>query len=251
VIWTVAAAAELLGIDASPRPASATVVTDAERRLDRALPHSVRGLLAYDGLVEALAGTYDARPGLPAGRLLPPADGPRVVDGDVVWLMTENQGVCVWGVPIDSGDDPPVVVRGDVDDGADGDGPTTYADNVGAFAYAWAWDQVLRARAPLLQAQAAELDDRVETLLASRLTIGPTTWGWPCRRNLRFGGDTDGISVSLWACAGQCDWFISGSDPATIERWVAELVSYSDLSSSLWSDHAEGTALLRRVRASS
>ena len=203
----------------------------------------MRAVLAYDGLIEALAATYDAQPGLASGRLLTAADLPGI-DGDVVWLMTENQGVCVWGVPLDVGDDPPVVVGGDVD----GNRPTIYAETLGAFACGWAWDRMLRGRTPLLQAQAAGLGERVESWMASRLTIGPSTFGWPCRRNLRFGDEAEGIAIGLWACAGQCDWWISGTDSGTAERWVAELVQFDDLRSSLWSDDEEGSALLERVR---
>jgi hypothetical protein len=59
--WTVAAAAELLGITTLPMHASNALTADLEQRLGRGLPRSVRDLLAYDGLIEALAKTYDAR----------------------------------------------------------------------------------------------------------------------------------------------------------------------------------------------
>jgi hypothetical protein len=44
---------------------------------------------------------------------------------------------------------------------------------------------------------------------------------------------------------------ISGPAAEAVERWVRELLRYSDMRSSFWSNDDEGEALLARVRASS
>jgi len=78
--------------------------------------------------------------------------------------MTENQGVCVLAIPLDAGDDPPVLVAGDM--GA-GPGPKVYARSLDEFVDAWAWDRACMERATVLQAQAAELDAATERYLRS------------------------------------------------------------------------------------
>lgn len=243
--WTAATAADLLGIEMRSAGTASPLISELEQRLGGRLPRSVRALLAHDGLIEALARTYDAQPMLNAGAELVTPDEMPGVQGNVLRLMIENQRVCVWGVPLDAGDDPPVLVGGDLEGR---NTPMVYSDSVGVFAYSWAWDQTTFGQPLVFQAQAIELDSETESFLTSTLVREPTTWGWPCPRNLRLSGD-DSVRITLWNCAGQCDWIVSGSDVAAIERWIRRLLPFSDLASSLWSYDDESVALLRRVRA--
>jgi hypothetical protein len=237
-------AAEWLGIERRPRREAERVVGELEERLGRTVPGAVRSLLLYDGLVEALARTYEAQPGLRRCRVLTPAEMPGV-DGDVLWLMSENQGICVWGVPLDRGDDPPVLVGGELC--GEETSPAQYADSLEAFAFSWAWDQRLLGRTPLVEAGTWPLDAEGEELLVARFERHPTTRGWPCRRNLRFESPT-GVCLLLWACARGTDWTISGPDAASVEQCLRDLVPRFDLQPGFAAHDAAGIALLDRVR---
>jgi hypothetical protein len=233
-----------LGIERRPRREAERVTAELEERLGRVLPGAVRSLLCYDGLVEALARTYEAQPGLLYGRLLSPAEMPGV-HGDVLWLMSENQGVCVWGVPLDHGDDPPVLVGGDLC--GEETSPAQYADSIETFAFSSAWDQRLLRRTPLVEAGTEPLDPEAEDFLAAQFERRPTTHGWPCRHNLRFDSPT-GVCLLLWACARGTDWTISGPDAASVEQCVRDVVPRFDLQPGFGAHDYAGIALLDRVQ---
>lgn len=136
-----------------------------------------------------------------------------------------------------------MLVGGDVES----DNPVRYAESIGAFAFAWAWDQRLMSGHPLIQAQAVGLDDEAEDLLRATYVAGLTTYGWPCNRNLRFEGGDD-FHLLLWACDGQCDWWLSGPSLNVLEPNVAALLDVSNLRSFLWSNDDAGEDLLDRLR---
>jgi hypothetical protein len=210
------------------------------------VPAAVHAVLAYEGLMTAVARPYDAQPGLPPGRLLTTEEMPGA-GGDVLWLMSENQGVCAWGVPLGAGDDPPVLVGGELCD--DGPRPVRYADDIPTFVASAAWDDRLLRRTPLVEAGTPPVTDEDEAFLAARFVPGVTTEGYPCRRNLRFASPA-GVGILLWACSRGTDWTISGPDPAAVEACVRELVSRFDLQPAFGAHDDAGIALLGRVRGS-
>jgi hypothetical protein len=241
---SLARSAELLGVERLPPGDAQRRSRELESRLGRPVPAAVRALQAYDGLMAAVARPYDAQPGLPHGRLVTTEEMPNA-GGDVLWLMSENQGVCAWGVPLGAGDDPPVLVGGELGD--EGRSPMRYADGVTAFVASAAWDDRMLSRTPLVEAGTPPLTHEDEAFLAARFGAAITTWGYPCRRNLRFASPT-GTGVLLWACSRGTDWMISGPDPAEVEGCVRDLLSRFDLQPAFGAHDDAGIALLDRVR---
>lgn len=234
--WTIAGAAEGLGCRRLPPRVVEQERDRLERALGRRLPESVVELLSFEGLTVRVAQAYSSQVIFPS-RLEMLEDPP-----DHLVLFRENQGVCDWSVSLVDGD-PPVVATGDL---ACADAATTYAPDVATLVGAWAWDLTLLETTPLLQAQAVELDEGALRWLRSTLRELPPTHAWPCRRNLRFESDA-GARVALWDCTGQCDWWISSSEPETTERLARRLLDISDLRESLWSNDRAGIELLARI----
>jgi hypothetical protein len=147
-------------------------------------------------VVDCPAGSSPAPPGF--SRRFPGWPGPVLV------LSDENQGVCSWGVPSGGGE---VVVGGDLLD--PGCATVAYAASVADFIAARRWDHRCLNTAPVLQAQAGELDQESLGYLRVRLAPAVATAGWPGSRQYRFEGS--GVQVMLWSQAGQCDWWVSAS----------------------------------------
>jgi hypothetical protein len=163
--------------------------------------------------------------------------------GPVLVLSDENQGVCSWGVPLD-GSSGQVLVGGDLLDA--GYATVLYATSVEDFVAARRWDHICLAAAPVLQAQAAELDQASLGYLRARLAPAVATAGWPGPRQYRFEGQD--VRVLLWSQTGQCDWWISGSSELSLREFAAGLLDLSDLRSTLWSDDDSGVRLLDELR---
>lgn len=166
------------------------------------------------------------------GRLFPGWQGPVLV------LSVENQGVCAWGVPLGP-EDPPVLVGGELL----GSGRRTvqYARSIDEYVSVRAWDSACLASVPLVQAQAAPVEDLTIKRLHELFHRGIATLGWPGAEQLRF--QRDGVQIMLWSARDQCDWWISG--PAEqVRSAVAEIAALSDLQETLWSNDTQGMALL-------
>ncbi len=158
--------------------------------------------------------------------------------GHVLLLSHENQGVCSWGVSLDGDLAGSVLVGGDLGEGR---GTVVYASGVDQFVALRRWDRQCLEREPLLQAQAAPLDDASLAYLRSACTENVQTFGWPCDINYRFAAGS--VRIMLWSCPDQCDWWISGQADE-IAALLTNLRTLSDLGSSLWSDDPVGSGLL-------
>jgi hypothetical protein len=165
----------------------------------------------------------------------------------VLVIAHENQGVCSWGLPL--GDpDPPVLVGGQLTDGSNWSAQTlVYSQIPAAYVAVRRWDRACLRGEPLLQAQAAELDTATLAVLRDRFREVFPTRGWPARQQYRFEGPD--IKIMLWSGQGQCDWWLSAADAATLEPVTRDLLALSDLRSSLWSHNSIGTALLGAIRS--
>ena len=237
------AAVVMLGIDPIAHSLADSARREIERQLGRPLPDSVARLLQFPGVMEAVASTYTSDAVFPAsvqflnGNMLPGAGD------DVLWLMTENQGVCHWGVPLGAGDDPPILVGGDLEGG---EITTEYASSVGEFVFAMAWDKRLMSHEPLIQAQADPIDDQTLSTLSTRYFERVKTLGWPARENRRFEGQ-DGLLLTIWSGKSQCDWCIAADQTQALEQAITSLRSQSNLETALWSNDAPGIELLARL----
>jgi hypothetical protein len=164
----------------------------------------------------------------------------------VLVISDESQGVCSWGVPIGVAA-PPVVVGGELGEMGGSDETTiVYAPSVEHFIAARRWDGAC-LREPLLQAQAEELDGSTLDFLRGLFREVLPTKGHPATAQHRFEDETS--KVLLWSGPGQCDWWISATDPSTLRAVVERLLPLSDLRSSLWANDSIGEELLRQVRS--
>jgi hypothetical protein len=177
-------------------------------------------------VVDCPAGSSPAPPGF--SRRFPGWPGPVLV------LSDENQGVCSWGVPSGGGE---VVVGGDLLDA--GCATAAYAASVADFIAARRWDHRCLNTAPVLQAQAGELDQESLGYLRVRLAPAVATAGWPGSRQYRFEGS--GVQVMLWSQAGQCDWWVSASTEAPLRQFTAGLLDLPGLDQALWSSDEEAS----------
>ena len=217
------------------------------------VPAAVERLLTAD-VAREIAGTFGDQPVYPQRIVV---DGPAEPSlgwpgssrrfpgwpGPVLVLSDENQGVCSWGVPL-GGSSGQVLVGGDLLDA--GHATVVYATSVEDFIAARRWDHICLASAPVLQAQAAELDQASLGYLRARLAPAVATAGWPGARQYRFEGQD--VRVMLWSLAGQCDWCISASSEASLRAFAAGLLELSDLRSALWSNDDSGARLLGELR---
>jgi hypothetical protein len=163
--------------------------------------------------------------------------------GPVLVVSDENQCVCSWGVPLDGGSSR-VLVGGDLL--GTGYATVPYAASVEDFIAARRWDRKCLASAPVLQAQAAELDQASLGYLTARLAPAVATAGWPGPRQYRF--EDQDVRVMLWSQTGQCDWWISASSQTSLTAFTAGLLDLSDLRSALWSNDDFGARLLDELR---
>lgn len=237
-------AVAMLDIDAISAAAAHESRTAIEGQLGRRLPNSVARLLQFPGLMGSVATVYESDPEFPASlRFVDRTKMPGAGD-DILWLMTENQGVCWWGVPLGAGDDPPVLVGGDpLESGAS---TATFAKSVGEFVLAMAWDKNLMSHDLLIQAQADPIDQETLRSLDSRYSERVRTLGWPAMENRRYEGP-DGLLLSIWSGVSQCDWYIAAAAPAPVKEAVAWLRLQSNLEQALWSNDKTGMDLLARL----
>jgi hypothetical protein len=217
------------------------------------VPAAVKRLLTAD-VAQEIAATFGDQPIYPQRILVDTPPEPSLTrstlsrrfpgwPGPVLVLLDENQGVCSWGVPLGEGSGQ-VVVGGDLLDV--GSVTVSYAASVEDFIAARRWDHGCLNSAPVLQAQAAELDQDSLGYLRARLAPAVATAGWPGSSQYRF--EDQDVRVMLWSQAGQCDWWISASSQRSLKVFTTGLLNLSNLRSALWSDDEPGASLLDELR---
>jgi len=210
------------------------------------VPAAVTRLLTTDVAGE-IAATFGDRPLYPARIVVDSPSSPSRRfpgwPGPVLVLSDENQGVCSWGVPLGEGSTQ-VLVGGELLDA--GRATVRYTASIKDFIEARRWDRACLS-GPLLQAQATELDQASLGYLRQRLAPAVATSGWPGPAQYRFEGQD--VRVMLWSQAGQCDWWISGSNEPALEAFAQGLLSLPDLRSALWSNDDAGAKLLEDLRS--
>jgi hypothetical protein len=236
----------LLGIDPERRVDPRDAVRAVEEDAGLPLPASVVELLSFPGVMAALAKASDGHAVVELADETYMADVP----GPVLALLYENQGVVVWGVPLDQGDDPRVLVGHQEAD----DEPTVqYTASVAEFVYGMAWDGRLLDQEPLLEAHLDKLDPHALAALRSSYREVIQTHGWPGNSCYRFEAE-GGLKVRITDADSICDWYVSAADADALLReaeWLMTLrMTPYDLKASFWSHHDKGEQLLTRLRAS-
>jgi hypothetical protein len=167
---------------------------------------------------------------------------PTSTHGRMLQFMLENQGVCTWGIPLDAGDDPPVLVAVDPDFEW-----RAHVASFSAFIACQIWDYAKVYTGVLLAAQSTELAPTDLAFLRHRFRQRTTTHGWPTRNTFRFERDDD-ARVIVCDGDGQADWWLSARSEETLTALARELSRCADLSTSLYGVDERGERALRALR---
>ncbi len=191
-----------------PSPAAATILDALERRMvNRKIPTTFRDLWSLENGPEFLARYSNADQPISPSGLGEPSErwpGYDAIADDVLPFMVENQGICAWGIRLDSDDDDPSVVV-EVDSGT----PPHWRECADRFSD-WLACQV--EDASLLEtywftAKGPPLDDVVLVQLHERFSAGTQTSCWPGSWNYRL--QNEHVRLLLWNSDGQCDWWVA------------------------------------------
>jgi hypothetical protein len=160
-------------------------------------------------------------------------------------FMVEHQGVCLWAVRLDAGDDPPVMIARDPDLEWH-----PCASSFSTFVACQVWDhaEVLADASDrvVLAAQAAPLRKVDLEFLRVRFHERPTTHGWPGKHQYRF--DRDDARVLVRDGGDQADWWLATSSQGSAKALAREVWCCADLATSLWSNDPRGAGVLQRLR---
>ncbi|MCI0429836.1 MAG: SMI1/KNR4 family protein [Rhodospirillales bacterium] len=214
-----------------------------ERRIRRKLPSAFRELQALENGPAFLARFSNSdRPIDPNELAAPLARWPRYdpLEKSILPFLIENQAVCVWGIRLDGGDDPPVVVE--VDSGT----PPRWqrcADRFTDWLRCQVHDQDLFHSA-LFAAQALPLNANVLSALSRHFEEGLQTHGWPGATNYRF--CNRGCRLLLWDSDKQCDWSIAPRSVELVTAVLDEIEAIAGVGRNLYAINDRDRDSLRR-----
>ncbi|MES2790772.1 MAG: SMI1/KNR4 family protein, partial [Planctomycetota bacterium] len=236
---------KLLGVAPAVSQSSAAELDDAERRIGRKLPASVREWYSLDG-ARSLLRQYsnDDRPvdvrefGLARNDTL--GGGPHdLLARDLVVFRYENQAVCVWAFVLDGSVDPPVYVDFDTQF-------KTWkkcADSFSEHLYAWMWDySLVLTREPIIQAQNKPLSEAALEFLKGNFDVGLETYGWPGHTQHRF--SSQGQRILIWASEDQADWWLTADEEGSLKKLIATVRHCDQVGQSFWSNSELGESIL-------
>jgi len=219
---------------------------EVERRLGRRLPGAFRELQSLEDSGRFLARFSNADHPITPDKLAMPMERWSRYDPlkeDILPFMIENQAVCVWGLRLDAGDDPPVVVE--VDSGT----PPRWKRCADRFTV-WLQSQVQDKNLldlVMFAAQADPLDAAVLAELRQRFEEGPQTYGWPGTVNYRFFNDD--CRLLLWDWDRQCDWSITPRSAELVPAVLDEVEATAGLGRSLYGINDRDRGALQRWRS--
>jgi hypothetical protein len=193
------AALALLGITGATDSAAVATLAAIERQLKISLPKALVDWYSVPGAPQYLVGhtSDDIVPLEQLGQPVPNwfGSGPRdFSQRGLLLIRAENQGVCHWAIPLDQGDDPPVLVEVDT---APNERWLPHAARFSTWAYVQAWE-VAAARMPVQAVAAGQPRGNLPTLLRVRDTFEAldSTFGWPGDRQERL--YRDGVRIIAW-----------------------------------------------------
>jgi len=242
------AAIELLPAQPAFSRANADTVAKREAQIGRKLPAAVREWYCLDQCVDVLREHSNCDQPVPLEQLGAAADdwygaGPRdFLQGDLLWIMTENQGVCNWAVRLDGSDDPPVVVEVD---SAPNEVWLPLASSFSEFIFCQIWDHPQNFGQCC--AQEADLTENDWQYLQNKFVAGPKTTAWPGTVNLRF-HSADGRILIWYAEDHGADWFLFAPAEEEMVRLLRNVWSCGDLATTLYARDNVAEQALTRVR---
>ena len=225
-----------------------SLIADLERRIGRSLPGIFRQLLSLangEGLLGRFSRCDDPIPFRDLGRIRPVHWGfYDPIEQGILPFMIENQGVCTWALPLDQGDDPPVLIEVDSHGTPEWD---RLADSFSLWLECQVWDFAAEPKAAF-GAQAPGLEAADLAMLRRSFTEGHTTYAWPGDHNYRFSNARS--KPLLWSQEGAaCDWFISPQPGASVQEVLDELAGISGLVEAIYGLGDEHDAFLRKWKA--
>jgi hypothetical protein len=222
-------------------------LSELEQRIGQRLPGMFRELMALENGPSFLAHFSNADIPVPPNELAASRDRWPAYDplGEKrLPFMIDNQGVCVWAISLDEGDDPPVVVE--VDSGT----PPRWqrhADKFSIWLACQVHDRRLLFEAGGFRAQAAPLNEQVLSALRQHFDEGPQTFAWPGTTNYRFSNARCGLL--LWANDRQCDWNVVPKSAELEPAGLDEIHAIAEVGKDLYALNDEGNLRLRAWRA--
>lgn len=195
------AAFALLGHPPRVSPIARRKLSKLERHGWIKLPPSVREWYLLKGAVSLLAKPF-------AGSAVDitkshSKDLAEVREGDLLFVLHENQGACSWAVLLDGSADPPALIRRN----AGIPRWEKYADHFSTFVYTLVWDGiVVGGRGWRLVAENIPLSTKDVTLLRKGFRTGPTTPVWPGQHNYRAFKDDQ--KVLIWQSSRGSDVYL-------------------------------------------
>jgi hypothetical protein len=168
-----------------------------------------------------------------------------VADG-LLHIMMENQGVCMWAVRLDDGDDPAVVVNyREADDLSDWQ---LQADTFSDYVFCRIWDFGGSSEWGLQAVNVGPVTEGALDSLCLLFRENVRTWGWPGDTQYRFDGD--GQRLLIWNVDGMCaDWFLSADNEPSLAEAARKIWLLDDVGKALWSHQQKSKAALARIAA--
>jgi hypothetical protein len=227
-------------------PDSESVLLALKRRLHRVLPRTFRELFALENGPALLGQFSNSDIPIPPRRLAEPLGrwpGYDALGDQLLPFMIESQGVCVWAVRLDAGDDPPVVVE--VDSGT----PPRWRLCADRFS-CWLKCQVLDRnlwQSCWFFAQAGPLSPEALSRLRRCFEEGPETYGWPGQTNYRSYNAR--ARLLLWDGDEQCDWSIQPASAEVAAAALDEIEEIAGIGDKLYVLEDQHKQTLRQWRA--
>ena len=227
-----------------PSPAAAKILDALERRMvNRKLPTTFRELWSLENGPDFLARYSNADQPISPSGLGEPSErwpGYDAIADDVLPFMVENQGICAWGVRLDSDDDDPSVVV-EVDSGT----PPNWRECADRFSdwLACQVEDTSLLESYWFNARGEPLDDVVLVQLHERFSAGTQTSCWPGSWNYRF--QNEHVRLLLWNSEGQCDWWIAPRSADTAMAALDEIDAIAAIGRSLNAPKDEHREVLR------
>ncbi len=206
------------------------------------LPPSVREWYLLDGAVSLLAKPF-------AGSAVDitksrSKDLAEVREGDLLFVLHENQGVCSWAVLLDDSADPPVFIRRN----AGVPRWEKYTDHFSTFVYTLVFDGiVVGGRGWHLAAENIPLPTKDVTFLRKGFHTGPTTPVWPGQWNFRaFKGDR---RILIWQSSRGSDVFLHAGSRDSLATLAKKARRVRGLRKNLHGYNRAENKLLKELRS--
>lgn len=153
-------------------------------------------------------------------------------------FLVENQGICQWGIALDDGEDPTVLVK--VEDTHWQTCTTQFSE----FVY-WAFHDHRHIENTYFTAHTPPLTRKDLLFMETVFMKQAQTYGWPGKVNYRFHNEKGNILI--WAGEEQTDWWIAPNKGQTVEL-LEQIWGCKGISQFLYARNDESEDILQKFR---